>query len=260
MPILPMSPATSPRRPGPARAAAPRAALAALALAITAVAAGAQDAAPVVNVPGARTITVQGEGQVAAIPDMAHVSIGVVHEARTAGEAIAAMSDATARVLDLLAAAGLSRQDVQTGQLSLEPRYADYENQTAGPRITGFVATTMLDLRVRHLPQLGAVLDAAVRDGANRLGGIRFGLQNPEPAKEEARRRAVADARARAALFAQAAEVPLGEVLTISEQIVYDGPRPMMEAAFARDAGSIPLAEGEVSLTAQVTMVYRIGE
>lgn len=238
----------------------PRMALAALVLLASAGAGAAQEPVPGFGLPAARTITVQGEGRVGAIPDMAHVGVGVVQEARTAGEAIAQMSAATGRVLDLLAAAGLSPQDVQTGQLSLEPRYGDRQNDMERPRITGFVAMTMLDLRVRDLPQLGAVLDAAVRDGANRLGGIRFDLQDRGPALEEARRRAVADARARAELFAEAAGVPLGEVLTLSEQASFEGPRPMMEASFARDGGAIPLAGGEVELTALVTMVYRIGE
>lgn len=205
-----------------------------------------------------RSITVTGEGEVAAVPDMAYVSIGVIHEAEPAADAIAAMSAATAAVLALLAEVGIAPADMQTGQLSLEPRYVHSNTYDDGPRITGFIATTSIDVRVRELPQLGAVLDAAVQDGANRLGGVRFDLQDRAPVLDEARRRAVADARGRAELFAEAAEVDLGEVQTISEVVFYDGPRPMMEASFARDAMSVPIAEGEVSLKAQVTMVYRI--
>jgi len=233
-------------------------ALIALLLASGAGAAWAQ-AEPDVRIEG-RTITVTAEGRAAAVPDMAHVSIGVVQEAEAAVDALAAMNTAAADVIALLQEAGIAPTDMQTGQLSLEPRYVYRENESEGPRITGFIATTTLDVRVRDLPLLGVVLDAAVQDGANRLGGVRFDLQDREPAMDEARRRAVAAARARAALFADAADVELGEVLSISEVIGRNGPRPMMEASFAMDRSAVPVAEGEVNLTAQVTMVYRIAE
>jgi len=118
----------------------------------------------------------------------------------------------------------------------------------------------MVTVRVRALDSLGGVLDAAVGQGANNLYGLSFGLQEPEPKLDEARRDAIADARRKAELYALAAGVTLGEVVSISEQTGYDRPMPEMRAAsFAKDSG-VPVAEGELSLTASVTVVYDLND
>lgn len=208
-----------------------------------------------------RLITVTGEGLVAAIPDLAYVSIGVSQQAETAGLAMAAMSSGMTAVMAQLEAAGIAVTDIQTGQLTLDPLYdsSSYDG-TATPAVTGYVATTMVEVRVRDLAQVGLVLDAAIQDGANRLGGIRFDLANRAPALDEARRRAVADAQGRAALFAEASGVALGALLTLTEQSAYVNPMPMFDARMEGASMEVPVAGGEVSLQAMVTMVYAIAE
>lgn len=208
-----------------------------------------------------RLITVTGEGLVAAIPDLAYVSIGVSQQAETAGLAMAAMSSGMTAVMAQLDAAGIAVTDIQTGQLTLDPLYDSSSNDgTATPAVTGYVATTMVEVRVRDLAQVGLVLDAAIQDGANRLGGIRFDLANRAPALDEARRRAVADAQGRAALFAEASGVALGALLTLTEQSAYVNPMPMFDARMEGASMEVPVAGGEVSLQAMVTMVYAIAE
>lgn len=208
-----------------------------------------------------RLITVTGEGLVAAIPDLAYVSIGVSQQAETAGLAMAAMSSGMTAVMAQLEAAGIAVTDIQTGQLTLDPLYdsSSYDG-TSTPAVTGYVATTMVEVRVRDLAQVGTVLDAVIQDGANRLGGIRFDLANRAPALDEARRRAVADAQARAALFAEASGVRLGALLTLTEQSAYVNPMPMFDARMEGASMEVPVAGGEVSLQAMVTMVYAIAE
>jgi len=223
-----------------------------LAVAVT-LPAQAQEAAP------PRVITVTGEAVVAAIPDLAYVSIGVTEEATAAAEALRAMSEAMTAVMARLEAAGIAPTDLQTGQLSLEPRY-DHSSNDGVPKMTGFVATTMLDVRVRDLDLLGTVLDAVVQDGANRLGGVRFDLTDREPALDAARRDAVAVARARAELYAEAAGVTLGDLQSLSEQQNYGGPQPMFARDMAMESMPVPMAAGEVNLSASVTLVYAIAE
>ena len=208
-----------------------------------------------------RLITVTGEGLVAAIPDLAYVSIGVSQQAETAAEAMAAMSAGMTAVMAQLAAAGIAPTDIQTGQLTLDALYdnSSYDG-TGTPDVIGYVATTMVEVRVRDLTLVGTVLDAAIQDGANRLGGVRFDLANPGPAMDEARRRAVADAQARAALFAAASGVSLGALITLTEQSGYMNPAPMFDARMADASMAVPVAGGEVSLQAMVTMVYAIAE
>lgn len=209
-------------------------------------------------------ITVTGEGRVEMRPDMATVTLGVMTEAETADAALAANSERLAEVLAILREQGIEERDIQTSGLSLSPRYENRPEPTeAGrPQITGFFASNMLTVRVRALDSLGGVLDTVVRTGANTLHGLSFGLQEPEPVLDEARRAAVADARRKAELYAGAAGVTLGPVLSISDQTSWGPPQPVMmaEASFARAAADVPVASGEVSLIASVTIVYGLGE
>ncbi|MBP1805629.1 SIMPL domain-containing protein [Rubellimicrobium aerolatum] len=207
-----------------------------------------------------RTIQVVGEGRASAVPDMAHVSLGVSQQAPTAQAATQAMSEGTAAVLARLGTEGIPQADIQTGQLALDPAY-DYDTPDGQPRMTGFVATQILEVTVRDLGALGGVLDAVVADGANRINGIGFDVAEPRALTDEARREAVADARARAELFAQAAGVTLGEVLAIGESGSYGPPMPMFDRQAApAAAGSVPVAPGSLRLSASVSVTYAIAE
>ncbi|MBT8408530.1 MAG: SIMPL domain-containing protein [Alphaproteobacteria bacterium] len=208
-----------------------------------------------------RQITVTGEGVVEAAPDMATVSLGVVSEARTAAAALRANSEDMAAILARLTEAGIADRDMQTSGLSVNPRWDNRSTSGGRPQITGFVASNQLTVRVRDLAALGGLLDSLVGEGANTLGGVGFGLQEPRPLQDEARRRAVSDARARAGLYTEAAGVTLGEVISIDE-MGGGVPRPQalgrMEMALSADA--VPVAGGELSLRAQVRMVFALAD
>ncbi len=201
-------------------------------------------------------ITVTGEGRVDAAPDMATVSLGVVTEGSTAAEAMAANSIQLAAVLEQLKMGGIEDRDIQTSGLSLNPNWQQTEADPT-PRIMGYQASNMLSVRVRKLDQLGTVLDKTISDGANSFNGLSFGLSDPEPAMNEARKRAIADAQGRARLLTQAAGLTLGPVVSISEGGGFGGPQPMyrMDAAAA---SPVPVAAGEVSTVASVTMVFEL--
>jgi hypothetical protein len=225
----------------------------ALALALTTAAAtapaGAETAAPV------PTIAVTGEGRVEGAPDIATLTLGVTTQKATAAAALAANSEAVARVLARLAEAGIAPADLQTTGLSVSPNWSGYDSGST-PRIADFTAQNLVTVRVRALDGLGAVLDAAVADGANTLNGLSFGLADPAPALAAARARAVEDARARAEVLAQAAGVSLGPVLSITEAGGSANPAPMFRAEAL--AASVPVAGGEVSVGVAVTVVWAI--
>lgn len=201
-------------------------------------------------------ITVTGEGVVEAAPDIATLMIGVTTQGETAAGALASNSAALEAVLARLTATGIDARDLQTSNLSLNPNWTGYDNAT--PTISGYVASNMLTVRVRALETLGSVLDAAVTDGANTLSGLSFGLADPEPVLNEARKEAVEDARGRAEVLARAAGVTLGKIVSISEGGNVSVPVPM----FRQDAASasVPVAGGELGMTAMVTISFEIVE
>jgi hypothetical protein len=201
-------------------------------------------------------IVVTGEGRVEAVPDMATITIGAQNDAATAAEALAATSAATAAILDNLAAAGIAARDIQTDQLSLSPRY-DYSRSDGQPVLQGYTASNTVRVRVRDLAALGAQLDAAVSAGGNRFDGLAFGLQDPVPAQDAARTRAVEDALRKAALYAAAAGLKPGPVVSIVEGGGFESPAPMFRAEAAA-AAPVPVAPGEVSTVATVTLTLEL--
>ena len=202
-------------------------------------------------------ISVTGEGRVAVAPDMAHITLGVIQEAKTAAAAMDAMSIAMEAVMAQVTDAGIDPKDVQTGSLRLDQRYENYGN---GQReIIGYAAHADIQVRVFDLDTLGAVLDAAVRDGANQMNGLRFDVANSAPYLTQARQAAVADARAKADVYAAAAGVELGDLQRISEGGSSNRPSPMMaEASFDMATRSVPIAAGELTISASVSMVWAL--
>ncbi len=207
-----------------------------------------------------RRITVVGQGSVEVVPDMATVSMGVTTEAKTANSAMSRNTDSLEGVLLELVGAGIEMRDVQTNNISLSPRWDNRLASSSGkPKIVGFVASNTLSVRVRDLDRLGEVLDAVVQNGANNFNGLNFGLQDPQPAQDAARKVAVADALRKAQLYALAAGVTLGDVLTISEA-PQRGVSPVMMTMEAdmMQSRAVPVSQGELSVAASITVVYAI--
>lgn len=203
------------------------------------------------------TLTVTGTAVVAAVPDLATISLGVTTNGATAAAAMAANNEALAAVLARLKAAGIEGRDLQTSSLSLNPNWVTNAAGT-GSEINGYIASNMLTISVRAMDKTGAVLDAAIADGVNSLNGLTFGLQNQRPQEDQARKLAVADAIARATLIAEAAGAKLGGILSINEGGGTDQvPGPMYRMA---DAAAVPVAGGEVNVTAAVTIVFQINQ
>lgn len=204
-------------------------------------------------------MTVSGIGEVSAAPDMATISLGVTTEGQEAAEAMRRNSEAMTAVLAAVAAAGVAARDVQTASLSLSPRWEPPRPNEAEPRVSGFVATNIVTVRVRDLDALGGVLDAVLGEGANTLNGLTFGVADDTALKDAARRAAVADATRKARVLAEAAAVTLGPVTEIVEGGGFGGPFPSARMDMAM-AEAVPVAPGELSLQATVTMTWTIGE
>jgi uncharacterized protein YggE len=225
--------------------------------------AAAQTVAPE---PGEQRLTVIGEGLVHGRPDMALITMGVVSEAATASEALAANSAAVTRILDALKAEGIEARDLQTSNFSVEPRYSQpppgYDgSQSFEPKIIGYAVRNELTVRIRDLARVGSLLDQVIGLGANTVSGPTFTVAEPTALEDEARRAAVADALRKGKLYAEAAGLALGPVTRIEETIT-QWPPPMPLGAMAREMAadaSVPIEGGELGFRAQVTVSWQIG-
>jgi uncharacterized protein len=203
-----------------------------------------------------RLVTVTGSAEVEAVPDLATITAGVETQGPTAREALGANTEAMAAVFAALDAAGIAARDRQTSQLNLNPVYEPYRDGAQEPqRVIAYQASNMVTVRVREVGKLGAVIDALTSAGANRLYGVGFEVSEPRASLDTAREEAVADARSKAELFARAAGVTLGAVRSIRESTGMGGPEPLRARAMAEAA---PVAEGTVTLTADVEVVFEI--
>jgi uncharacterized protein YggE len=206
-----------------------------------------------------RIISVQGEGQVKTKPDMATVSTGVTSEAPTAQDALNRNNAAMASVIAALKAAGVAEDDIQTSDFSVSPQYPVLQPGQA-PRISGYQVSNQVTVRVKDLAKLGTTLDALVRAGSNQINSIQFGIDEPKPFLDDARKKAIADARARAEIYAGAAGVNVGSVVQISESSAVIPPQPMyrMRAMNAVAESSVPISTGQQTIVTSVSVTFEL--
>ena len=129
--------------------------------------------------------------------------------------------DAILRAVD---GAGISRADVRTAMLSVQPRY-DYRDGRA-PVLTGYEIANIVEVSVRDLAVLGDVIDATLAAGATSMDALTFRLADPVPSERDARRQAMAEARSRADVLAEAAGLTIVGVSDILEGRATAASRP----------------------------------
>jgi uncharacterized protein len=210
-----------------------------------------------------RTISVSGQGEAKGTPDQAHLSAGVVTEGKTAAEALSANSRAMNDVFATLKRLGIPEKNIQTSNFNVSPQYPPYNSNGPQPprRIIGYQVTNTVYVTVDGIDNVGPALDALVRSGANESSGISFGIKDPKPLEETARRDAVEEAMAKARTLADAAGVHLGRILSINEGGGYAPPIPMMARDIANAGVSAlptPVAAGEATVLVNVSIVYEI--
>ena len=154
---------------------------------------------------GQRTLNVTGEGTASAVPDLAWLKLGVDTQAAQAEAALRANANAMSKVIAALKTDGVADKDVQTSNLSITPLYPDDPKK---PRVVvGYRVGNTLTVRIRDLKQSGTIVDQVVALGSNDIAGIRFDVDDPTAAENEARAAAMRDAIAKAKLYAASAGV-----------------------------------------------------
>lgn len=196
-------------------------------------------------------ITVTGTGRVSAVPNEAEFSLGVTTKGQTARDALAANSTRMRQVIEALKAAGIADRDIKTQDVSVGAAY------DVSGKAGGYSARNSVSVRIRDLGLASTVLDAASRAGANEVYGPSLSRSDREALEARALKGAVANARVRAEALAEAAEVSLGEVTSISEQSQRDWPVYAMAERAAADAKA-PIEPGREEITATVTVTFAI--
>jgi len=209
-----------------------------------------------------RTLSVSGSGQVTLVPDIARINIGVNSKADLVTTAVNKNNKQAQAITDALLKKGVDAKDIQTANFNVYPMNS-YDNMG---NVTGieYSVDNTLYITVRDLKALSEILDAAIVAGANQIYGISFDIEDRAAAQVQARDLALKDAEAKANDIAKTVGVTLGEIVSINvSNMSYVEPYPMygMGGGMAMDMAaeaSVPVSAGQIVVTYDVNLVYRI--
>ena len=207
-----------------------------------------------------RFVEVTGEASVSVTPDYARLTLGVTTTDKDANAAMAANARSVNSVIAAIKAQGAAAADIQTSSLSIYPQFSNPASGPSGAQtITGYVVSDMVTMTARNLSRLGALLDSAVNAGANAMYGIAYGENDPGALIDKVRPQAVADARRKAEIYAQAGGARIGRLMTLTEQSA-PSPVPFARRASLQSASAVPtpIEAGEDKLTVTITAQFEL--
>lgn len=210
-----------------------------------------------------QTVTVGGTGRATVAPDRFTFSVGVQTVGDTVDEAVSENNRRVAAVIAALKKAGAADADIQTSNFNIWPQQ-DYQEGRL-PRILGYQVSNNISVRSTKVDTAGKLLGVAIGAGVNTSSGISFEVADPSRGRDEGLRKAFEDARAKAALLAQAAGRNLGPAILISEGVArVPQPYPVdqramaMEARVGNVAGDVPVEAGTQERTYSVTVTFEL--
>jgi uncharacterized protein YggE len=210
------------------------------------------------NSTAGRGITVVGTGQASGTPDVANVNIGVETQSASVQQAVADNRTKMNKLLETLKGLNIADKDITTSNYSV---YTEQQPGSGGKvgsaNAIAYHVNNQVNVTVRDVSKLGDVLDKVVEAGANNIYGVNFSVADTSKLQEDARGKAVADAKARAESLAKLAGVNLGDVIAVSE-VIGNAPMPMLSAAQAGGAGATPIQPGTLNVNDSVMVTYAI--
>ena len=221
---------------------------------------------------------VTGRGEVMAVPDIATLRLGIEAQADTVAEAQSQAVEAMDKVMTALIDNGVAEKDIQTQYFSIRPikRWVEskskYREKVDEPEvvvyekeevIVGYRVTNKVTAKIRDIDKAGAIIDAVAEAGGDltRIDSLSFSVDDPSAYYEEARGKAMADAKAKAEQLAELAGVTLGKPTYISEGVQTPPIKYMLRDEIAGPPSpglTTPISPGEMEISLTVQVVYAI--
>ena len=206
-------------------------------------------------------IWVSGQGVVTVTPDIATLRLGVEVQAESVATAQEQAAEAMDEVMEALTDNGIAKKDIQTQHFSIYP-VTRWDKDDEEQVIVGYRVTNTVSAKIREIDKAGTIIDAVAAAGGDftRINGIYFSVDDPSAYYEEAREKAMADAKAKAEQLAELAGGNLGKATYISESSyapppIYRGGEVYEEAAMAVET---PISPGEMEISLSVQVAYTI--
>lgn len=221
------------------------------------------------SVPATDTITVQGEGQATLAPDVARVSFSVENTSATVAGAQTSTTKQANAAIDFVKKQGVADKDVKTLSYNISPQYS-YPNPCTGgmmcptysgsPKITGYQVSETIQVTMRDLTKVGAMLGGLGKLEVQNVNGPAFALDDSTAGYSAARADAINKAKTQADILAKQLGVKLGKIVNFSEssgnypyQMMYGLGGGVSEKSAVPD---IPV--GENTYNASVSITYEI--
>lgn len=204
------------------------------------------------------TFDVTGEGKVTIKPDVASVSVGIRAQGSTVKAAQDQINNVINKVSEAIKDLGVDKRDIQTINYSI---YPDYDYSGSSQRIKGYTASTNLSIKVGDTDKVNSVIDVATSNGANEVSGISFEVDDQTKAENEAREKAVVDAKSKAENASKIAGFKLGRIINYSENFEGGLPKPYAVGAVSLESKEAPptqMEPGSSEITVIVTLSYEI--
>jgi hypothetical protein len=209
------------------------------------------------------TLTVGGRGEVSVAPDRAVLSLGAVTQAAKASEAQSQVNQVVRNIIKSIKSLGVADKNIATIDLSIYPVYGNQQPEPQGqntqPAIRGYRASNIIRVQIEKLENLGAIIDAGLNAGANRIEALLFDLKDDREHRTQALRLATEEADAKANAIAKAMEVEIVGIKQISETGI-SLVRPQMNSGrvFSAKTAATPVQTGQVRVEASLTVTYYI--
>jgi len=214
----------------------------------------------VVAADATRTITVTGDGEVTATPDIAYLYLGVVADKPTTVEAQSANATAINNVIAAIKKEGIKDEDIKTTDYSINPRY-DYDKNTGAGTLVGYTVSNTLKVTVKDISKVGQILDTAVKSGVNISNSISFGISDYDKYYNMALLKALSDAQSKAQAISGFLGIKLTTPVKVTENpigIPYDNPVPLNAKMSSSDSlASTSIQAGTYKVKANVSLVYQ---
>jgi uncharacterized protein YggE len=208
-----------------------------------------------------RTVSVSGQGEVSAEPDLAYVTLGVQARRPTMAEARKEVATTVERVLALCKELKIDPKFVNATRVQVQPDYS-WDERNNKQVLLGYIVSRQVQVELRDLEQLGPLIERAVSAGVNQVGDPVLDSTQRKQLERQAMTLAVQDARLNAETLAQAAGVRLGAVRSMSASgappvmPMYRAKMVMSDAAAAPPAPEGSYDAGEMKFDASVSAQY----
>lgn len=202
-------------------------------------------------------VNVSGSGEVKIQPDQLQFMVGVEVREKNLEDARRIADQRTAALISSLKKSGIEDKNVQTTYLLLQPIYAGEYGQTT-PQ--SYLATRTITVIMNKLDKYDEVMSGLYKAGANRVDGISFQHTQLKKHQEEARRKAVQEAKQKATMLATELGAKVGRVYQINEGGA-SAPGPVMyksamQQSMGMDGGGATIAPGQMTIVSYVEVSF----